>query len=791
MLILVFSLTFSSLKINREIIITNPNIEAESTQRDIRNKNSINNFAEVSSWDINHGEARYITVKENLAYVSASNCFLILDITNPANIELIYDFNFNSNFEPGKVIVNDDYAFFPVYDLGVFIFDIRNIGTIYMVHHINSATYYQSIDVEGNLLFINNPFDPSVKIYNITKITEPTYKGQFTSKEFLRFDVEGDYFYGITSTELVIVDVSNPSSPAEVSTYSRGDRDFSALVTSGDYCYISSGVHGVHIVNVASKSSPSFSGEYYDADGGYAYSLCYENDYVYLADGYNCLEIIDVSNRASPSEVGSYSETGEWVAADVSGNSVLLCGIFLTNRILMVDVATKDSPSKAGEFSMGGYATGVWVEDDHVFLCNLLDGLNVLDISDIVNPTFISNYNDGYGAYEVCVRDDVIYLAASFDGFRMVNWSTPASLQEIYQDSALMDDTRGVTVDGDCAYVSDQSYGLYVFNVSDPQAVVEIDHYQGDGACHNLVVDGEFLYLANGFDGFYIINITDPTNVNKVSEFTYTECYPFDLCVKDNITYIADMNKGLVIVNVTDKDTPVKIAGITGLYCNGICINESRLYVAAGRSGVMVYDITVPSNPTLIDQFYDGGYAQDVFVSGEYVFVADAHDGLEILGLDSDDDKLADIAETEVYGTDPNDDDSDDDELIDGDEVYIYNTDPMDEDTDDDGLNDGAEINTHLTNPLNDDSDGDSILDGEEVIAGEDGFITDPNDADTDGDGFDDADEIAEGTDPTDPNDYPTTTTEKSPLMGSFVSMLLITIASLAIIPIINRRKKS
>jgi ELWxxDGT repeat protein len=68
--------------------------------------------------------------------------------------------------------------------------------------------------------------------------------------------------------------------------------------------------------------------------------------------------------------------------------------------------------------------------------------------------------------------------------------------------------------------------------------------------------------------------------------------------------------------------------------------------------------------------------------------------------------------------------DGDQDGLDDQDEVAL-GTDPADADSDDDGLTDGAEVNTHGTNPLS---------------------------ADTDGDGYSDFDELANGSNPLDPN---------------------------------------
>ncbi|MDZ4197731.1 MAG: hypothetical protein U1E27_00435, partial [Kiritimatiellia bacterium] len=57
-------------------------------------------------------------------------------------------------------------------------------------------------------------------------------------------------------------------------------------------------------------------------------------------------------------------------------------------------------------------------------------------------------------------------------------------------------------------------------------------------------------------------------------------------------------------------------------------------------------------------------------------------------------------------------------------EEFALGTHPENPDTDGDGLEDGAEVNTHGTNPLNPDTDGDGVSDDQEIMDG-----TDPNDA--------------------------------------------------------------
>jgi hypothetical protein len=149
--------------------------------------------------------------------------------------------------------------------------------------------------------------------------------------------------------------------------------------------------------------------------------------------------------------------------------------------------------------------------------------------------------------------------------------------------------------------------------------------------------------------------------------------------------------------------------------------------------------------------------------------------------VDSDQDGLSDAQEAEL-GTDPINPDSDEDGLFDGAEVTA-GTDPTLYDSDGDGFGDNAEVANGSdpndpasvppgeptvdtdgdlltdaqeaelgTNPELADSDGDGLSDFAEV-----GFEpgsatgTDPLLTDTDGDGVRDGDEVANGTDPTDP----------------------------------------
>lgn len=132
---------------------------------------------------------------------------------------------------------------------------------------------------------------------------------------------------------------------------------------------------------------------------------------------------------------------------------------------------------------------------------------------------------------------------------------------------------------------------------------------------------------------------------------------------------------------------------------------------------------------------------------------------------DTDADGLPDVWEKLYF---PNDltkltanGDYDQDGLKDSGE-YQRDSDPTKPDTDGDGLGDAVETKTGTyvsatdtgTDPKKADTDGDGLSDAGEVQRTP---PTNPNKVDTDADGFTDPVEIAEGTDPIDPNDNPLT----------------------------------
>lgn len=130
--------------------------------------------------------------------------------------------------------------------------------------------------------------------------------------------------------------------------------------------------------------------------------------------------------------------------------------------------------------------------------------------------------------------------------------------------------------------------------------------------------------------------------------------------------------------------------------------------------------------------------------------------------VDSDNDGIADVDETNIYGTDPYNWDTDGDGLGDGEEAFVTGTSPVVWNDPNGGTEaaatelsaEGAPVEAATTGDASAavDTDGDRLPDADEAAVG-----TDPGNPDTDGDGYYDGDEVALGTDTFDPGSFPAT----------------------------------
>jgi hypothetical protein len=142
---------------------------------------------------------------------------------------------------------------------------------------------------------------------------------------------------------------------------------------------------------------------------------------------------------------------------------------------------------------------------------------------------------------------------------------------------------------------------------------------------------GFFLFLAILAAGQGLSSVTqEKSALAFAGSALWTKAH--DITIQGNLGYCAFLN-GLVILDLTDLKKP---AFLSQLYLGGgyaITVREKTAFVASGKKGLNIIDISDPKSPILKAKVDTDGEARDVAVSRSYAFVADGHGGLIIVDV--------------------------------------------------------------------------------------------------------------------------------------------------------------
>lgn len=172
--------------------------------------------------------------------------------------------------------------------------------------------------------------------------------------------------------------------------------------------------------------------------------------------------------------------------------------------------------------------------------------------------------------------------------------------------------------------------GLEIYDVEDPSAPRFVGgHRLAPGQSYtgvsDVVVDGGRAYLAAGGVGSYqvhILDITDPSHPFPLGKFT-TDGSALDLEVRGSLAYVATA-RGMEVLDVSDPASIFRVGSYrTTDPVYTVEVSGSVVYLGATGSGVVILDISDPSNPTWLASLRGGlGLVDTVKVDGDWLYLS-------------------------------------------------------------------------------------------------------------------------------------------------------------------------
>ncbi|MFW9852752.1 MAG: LVIVD repeat-containing protein [Candidatus Thorarchaeota archaeon] len=192
--------------------------------------------------------------------------------------------------------------------------EILNISDLYNIVKITNVPVSEDtagIDIAGDLAFITAP--EGLFIYNISNPSSPQSVHTYTStKSYSYIEVHDNLAFISNPSYIEVIDISNPTNPVKVSTIGGGGfiRNFQIV---GNLLFGSNMDRGVEIYDISNIHRVKLLGRFHD--GGKPAYIHVINHIAFVADYDNGLEIIDCSIIGKMVEIGQFHEEGDYVRA--------------------------------------------------------------------------------------------------------------------------------------------------------------------------------------------------------------------------------------------------------------------------------------------------------------------------------------------------------------------------------------------------------------------------------------------------------------------------------------------
>jgi hypothetical protein len=464
------------------------------------------------------------------------------------------------------------------------------------------------------------------------------------------------------SNGVAAVDVGDPFCPKLLGTHYTGGYSCGMALQS-NLLFVANTSKGMLILDVQHLEDIVQIGLYHDYfQGGQAIGVKGTNAWLALSDR---MVRLNISNPSNPVLVGG--TTGLTTCRDmkVVGEDVFCGGSGLS--IWNADLTLQR------QIDTGSGVYGFGMESNRVLVAAGINLAKLIDISDEQNPELLADCVLSGFAGDAVLRGERGYLAAGEGGLITVRFSTDndadgmddnwesrhfgsisASATNDFDGDGILNreefmiGTSPTNTDSDADGLSDGDE-VHLYG-SDPTRADgdldglsdydEINVYHTDAGKADTDGDGmpDGWEVFNGFnplvadengdaDSDGLFNLTEYLNHTNPQVSDSDGDGLSDAWEVFNGTSNASTNRSLraSFEQVTVRDTAGE--------ARGLVVADGYLYVADGSNGLAIFDLSIPSAPSLAATLDTAGFAYDVVVSNHYAYIADGVNGLVIVAV--------------------------------------------------------------------------------------------------------------------------------------------------------------
>ena len=489
----------------------------------------------------------------------------------------------------------------------VVLYDVSDPEDIRFQGFVDPGSHPFAVAIENELLAVW--IREWIQIYDVSSPRTPVLRSQVPYKEkVLCCSGTLDLINGLLYTTgraiysnfdpIAIFDLTNPSAPVLLTELQVPAEDH-GLVVAGDFAYVASGGRGIGIVDLHTRSEPTFLGFLQSVRVESAWDVALVSGYLVVVERFQnwALVVYDLSNPQEPREVDRVNGS-----RDGYGN----LSISGSNDRLLVQTNRPEDPPQAGLYRVDSqgkllfdheFPLGFAPDQLALLVGNTIFSGSVLAPADRIEPApFAAQLRKR--AWDLKARGDIAFcltfLSGGGDGVAAYSFENPRMPKLVGEV-----ETRagvGLAMAGDRLFVHSQDQ-LYSIDSSDPSHMRVVSHLDlsndplffldGVAANERMVCLTSTMYSVHGDvpGALHFLAWGPETKPHEVGRLE--GIWSGDAVFLDNTTLVAALEEHPALIDLSDPSKPQvvdvhpELTRTTALAANGPIVYAARYQATA------------------------------------------------------------------------------------------------------------------------------------------------------------------------------------------------------------------
>jgi len=260
------------------------------------------------------------------------------------------------------------------------------------------------------------------------------------------------------------------------------------------------------------------------------------------------------------------------------------------------------------------------------------------------SSSIVGNIELGF-CKKVIARDNIAFSLDSYYGLNILgleNISEPEILSRIRAPQP-----NDLFIIGSTAYISDYIKGIMIIDIADYKNPVAAGSMSSPNQAFSiyctdsyLFVTTQYTYYEKKFSNFIIYDISDKVNPAQIS---YLDKLPWinDVFVDKSYVYLAfddsaDGTTGLIIVNISDINNPVLKGKLdTDGFAMNLSVKDDIVFLADDKKGLKIIDVKDKEKPVLAGSLALDNHTADIVLAGDFAYAADGYNGIKKISINN------------------------------------------------------------------------------------------------------------------------------------------------------------